>query len=103
MRHKLSLSTFPAGLRVADPLLYSVSPECGSPTFSPAVGAGSMTFADGTILGGDECTINLQVTADEIGVYVNSSEPVASAAGVGNAASATLRAGGRIYLPLAWK
>jgi hypothetical protein len=96
-------NTFPTGLQVADPLLYSVSPECGSPTFDPTVGAGSISFSEGTVLGGDDCVINLNVTAADIGAYINTTDPVTSANGDGNAASAVLRVGGLVYLPLIWR
>jgi len=93
-------NTFPAGMSVAAPLMFSVSSECGSPTFAPTVGATSITFADATILGGDDCVINLNVTAADIGVYTNTTDPVTSASGSGNAASASLTVGARLYLPM---
>ena len=92
---------FPAGMSVSAPLLYSTSPECGSPTFAPAVGDTSIAFHDATILGGDDCVINLNVTVADHGVYVNTTEPVqAHYSGYGNAASATLKVGSSVYLPV---
>jgi hypothetical protein len=93
-------NTFPTGLVVDAPLVFTVSPECGSPTFSPTVGAASVSFADATILGGDNCVVNLNVTAADIGVYSNTTDPVTSASGSGNAAGATLTVGARLYLPM---
>lgn len=93
-------NTFPTGMSVAAPLVFSVSPECGSPTFAPTIGVTSITFSDATILGGDDCVTNLNVTATDIGVYINTTEPVTSASGFGNTASATLMVGARLYLPM---
>jgi hypothetical protein len=94
-------NTFPTGMSVASPLLYSVSPECGSPTFAPTSGATSITFADATILGGDDCVINLNITVADIGVYDNTTSQVSSASGSGNAAKGTLVVGWFfVYMPL---
>jgi hypothetical protein len=93
-------NTFPTGMSVASPLLYSVSPECGTPTFAPTVGATSITFTSATLLGGDDCVVNLNVAAVDIGVYNNVTGPVNSASGPGNTASATLTVGSIIYMPL---
>jgi hypothetical protein len=93
-------NTFPAGMSVASPLLYSTSPECGMPTFAPTIGATSITFASATLLGGDDCLINLNVTATNIGVYDNTTSQVSSASGSGNTANANLTVGWFVYLPL---
>ena len=93
-------NTFPAGISVASPLLYSISPECGTPDFTPAIGAGSVTFTNATILGGDDCVINLNVSAADIGQYTNITTPVSSASGGGNTASAILSVGSVVYMPL---
>jgi hypothetical protein len=92
-------NSFPTGMSVAAPLVFSVSPACGSPTFAPTIGAAAITFADATMLGGDDCVINLNVTVPDIGVYSNTTDPVTSASGSGNIASATLLVGTRLYLP----
>ena len=92
-------NTFPTGVRVAAPLAFSYSTECGSPTFTPIVGATSVTFADATIMGGDDCVVTLDVSAENTGVFTNATDPVTSASGTGNAASATLTVNSRIFLP----
>jgi hypothetical protein len=74
---------FPAGLVVASPLTYSLSPDCGTPTFSPLAGKGSITLTDGTILGGKTCLIRINVTAPLVGKYLNTTGPVISKYGVG--------------------
>jgi hypothetical protein len=93
-------NTFPAGMSVASPLLYSVSPECGAATFAPTSGATTITFANATILGGDDCVINLNITVADIGVYDNTTSEVSSASGSGNIGSATLNVGWFVYMPL---
>jgi len=93
-------NTFPAGMSVASPLMYSVSPECGVPTFAPTSGAPSITFANATILGGDDCVVNLNITAADIGFYNNTTSQVSSATGSGNSASANLTVGWFRYMPL---
>jgi len=93
-------NTFPSGMRVAAPLTFNLSPECGSPTFSPIVNATSIAFTDATVLGGDDCVISLNVTADDIGLYTNTTGPITSASGTGDASSATLTVGARLYLPV---
>ena len=93
-------NTFPTEMNVAAPLSYTVSAGCGSPTFAPTAGTTSITFSDATILGGDDCVINLNVTAADIGMYTNTTDPVTSASGSGNASSVTLTVGARLYLPV---
>jgi hypothetical protein len=93
-------NNFPVGMRVAAPLTYNLSPECGGPVFAPSPGSTSITFSSATILGGEDCIVNLNVTADDIGVYTNTTSPVSSASGSGNTASATLTVGARVYIPL---
>jgi len=93
-------NTFPAGISVASPLLFSVSPECGTPTFAPIAGTTSVAFASATLLGGEDCVVSLNVTAANIGVYNNTTGQVSSASGSGNTASANLTVGSLVYLPL---
>ena len=97
------INTFPAGMSVASPLVYSVSPECGTPVFAPSIGATSINFTSATLLGGDDCLINLNVTAANIGIYTNTTSQVSSTSGAGNAASADLKVGSFVYLPLTRK
>jgi uncharacterized repeat protein (TIGR01451 family) len=66
--------TFPSGVVVATPPNASTS-GCGSPTFNPTAGAGSISFSGGTIAPGGTCTVRVDVTAPA-GVYTNTTGPV---------------------------
>jgi uncharacterized repeat protein (TIGR01451 family) len=66
--------TFPSGVVVATPPNASTS-GCGSPTFNPTAGAGSISFSGGTIAPGGTCTAWVDVTAPA-GVYTNTTGPV---------------------------
>jgi uncharacterized repeat protein (TIGR01451 family) len=46
---------------------------CGSPTFSPTTGAGSISFSGGSIAGGGTCIVTVDVTAPVVGAYNNTS------------------------------
>ncbi len=78
---------FPAGLVIASPLTYSLSPECGTPKFAPIAGQSSITFSEGTILGDQSCRIRVNVTAPVVGKYSNTTSPVISMYGAGAPAS----------------
>lgn len=91
--------TFPAGMVIATPLFFNLSPECGTPTFQPVAGKGSFSLADGTILGGKTCQIDLHVTAPLPGEYVNTIDEVSSRYGPGEVVSATLKVGIFNYIP----
>jgi hypothetical protein len=69
--------TFPAGMVVANPPNASTS-GCGSPTFSPTAGAGSISFLNGTIAGGGTCTVKVNVTVANTGTYNNTSGNVSA-------------------------
>ena len=88
---------FPAGLVVASPLTYSLSPECGTPTFSPLAGKGSIAFSDGTFLGGKTCLVRINVTAPLVGEFPNTTGPVFSKYGIGVPASDVLRVVEKFY------
>ncbi|HEY3568750.1 MAG TPA: IPTL-CTERM sorting domain-containing protein [Thermoanaerobaculia bacterium] len=68
--------------------------NCGSPTFAPVAGAGTITFSGGTIAGGGTCTVAINVTAPVAGTYNNTSGVVShiinSAVVNGNSASDSL-------------
>lgn len=66
---------------MTNPLLYSVSLTHGASIFDPPVGAGSIRFSNGTILGRGACIATLH-TVTEIGVYPNTTSPVISASGL---------------------
>lgn len=83
--------TFPAGLVVADPT--NASSGCGG-TWSPTVGAGSVSFTGGSIGAGATCLVSVDVTGPA-GVYDNVSSPVSHVVGGvtssnGETASATV-------------
>lgn len=90
---------FPPGLAVASPLIYSLSPECGTPTFAPTVGATTLSFSDGTLKGGKTCVVSVNVTAGVKGQYTNSVQAVNTTTGNSSSFAATLRVGFDIYLP----
>jgi uncharacterized repeat protein (TIGR01451 family) len=88
-----TLPTSPAVMTVA-PTPNASTAGCGSPAFTPAPGAGAVSFTGGTIAAGATCTVKVDVTAPAAGDYGNASGAVsATIAGVttvGNAASDTL-------------
>jgi len=49
---------------------------CGSPTFAPAPGAGSISFSGGALAPGGTCVVKVDVTAPTAGTYNNTSSPV---------------------------
>lgn len=67
---------------------------CGSPVFSPAAGAGSISFSGGTIAAGGTCSVSVNVTAPTAGTYNNTSGNVSTIINAqtinGNTASASL-------------
>jgi uncharacterized repeat protein (TIGR01451 family) len=83
--------TFPSsGVVVASPPNAATS-GCGSPSFAPVAGAGSISFSGGTIAAGGTCTVQVDVTAAAAGTYNNVSGAVtADIAGGSDTASATL-------------
>jgi hypothetical protein len=90
---------FPAGLEVSSPLIYSVSPECGTPTFAPTVGATALSFSDGTLKGGKTCVVSVNVTVGVKGQYTNSIQAVSTTTGDSSPVAAILRVGFDVYLP----
>lgn len=90
---------FPAGLVIASPLTYTLSPGCGTPTFLPVVGKNSFSLSDGTILGNQACTLHLNVTAPTINIYTNTIDSVIARYAVGEPVTGTLFVGYYNYLP----
>ncbi len=88
--------TFPAapGAMVVAPAPMATTTGCGSPTFTPAAGSGSISFSGGTIAAGGTCTVTVNVVAPVAGSYANTSGAVSHLVnGVpvnGNTASDTL-------------
>lgn len=67
--------TSPAAMVVANPTGASTT-NCGSPTFSPTAGSGSISFTGGTIAAGGTCVVKVNVTAPTNGTYNNTSDAV---------------------------
>ena len=90
-----TLPVSPGAMKVG-PSPSPVTSGCGSPTFSPVAGAGSISFTGGTIAGGGICTVSVQITAPAVGTYNNTSGPVSYVINAvtinGNTASASLTA-----------
>ena len=90
--------TFPVapGAMVVAPSPGASTSGCGSPTFTPAAGSGSINFSNGSIAPGGTCIVKVDVVAPVAGSYANTSGPVSHIFnGVpvsGNTASDTLTA-----------
>ena len=78
---------------VASPATYSTS-GCGTPTFAPAAGATSLSFANGTVAANSSCTVSVRVSVPgtpTTGTYVNTSNNLfAGAVDTGRSATASL-------------
>jgi hypothetical protein len=80
----------PGDMVVATPATYSTS-GCGTPTFAPTAGAGSISFSDGTIAADSTCTVSVVVTVPAVGAYNNVSDHLfIGTTDTGDDASATL-------------
>ena len=90
-----TLPTSPGTMVVANPPNVSTT-GCGTPTFAPAAGAGSVSFSGGTIAGGSTCTVKVDVTAPTAGTFNNTSGSVSTIISGqtvnGNTAAASLTA-----------
>ncbi len=79
--------TLPGAMVVANPPNASTS-GCGTPAFSPVAGAGSISFSNGTLASGSNCTVSVNVIPPAEGSYINTSGNVsADVTGNGNTAS----------------
>jgi LPXTG-site transpeptidase (sortase) family protein len=58
-----------------------ITADCGTPTFSPAAGATTLSFTSGTIQAGGTCTVTVSVTALAAGTYNNATGAVRSSNG----------------------
>ncbi|MCE1252325.1 MAG: carboxypeptidase regulatory-like domain-containing protein, partial [Anaerolineae bacterium] len=82
--------TSPGAMTVVNPAVYSTT-NCGSPSYTPVAGAGSISFSGGTIPAGGTCKVTVNVTAPTAGTYANTTGSVSSTnGGTGNTASANL-------------
>ncbi len=67
--------TFPVapGATVVAAVPNAATSGCGSPTWVPVAGAGSVSFSGGSIGGGGTCIVTVNVTAPAVGTYNNTS------------------------------
>ncbi len=79
---------FPAGLEVADPA--NVSTDCAGGTLTAAAGSDTVAYSGGTIAAGASCSVQVDVTADTDGEYLNVSGDLTSSSGNSGPATATL-------------
>ncbi len=63
-----TLPTSPGNMVVA-PMPNASTSGCGSPTFAPTAGTGSISFSGGAIEAGGACTVTLDITAPVVGEY----------------------------------
>jgi len=82
---------FPSGMTVANPTNASTS-GCGTPTYSPVAGAGSISFSNGTVAGNSSCIISVDVTASSLSSsYTNTTNNLfVGTVDTGHSGSATL-------------
>ena len=64
--------TSPGAMVVANPTGATTN-GCGSATFAPVAGAGSISFSGGTVAAGGTCTVQVNVTVPATGTYTNTS------------------------------
>jgi uncharacterized repeat protein (TIGR01451 family) len=65
-----ALPTVPGAMVVATPPDASTT-GCGTPTFAPVAGSGSISFSNGTLAPENNCTIKVNVTMPVTGTYLN--------------------------------
>ncbi len=91
-----ALPNLPGVMMVANPANATASAECGFPLFAPLPGDTFLSFSGGTILGGETCTVSVDVTVPVDDDYPNTSGNVSHLVnGVpasGNTAADTLTA-----------
>jgi hypothetical protein len=64
------VDNLPGGLLVATPPNANLS-GCGAASFAPVAGAGSISFANGTVAANSSCVVTVQVTGALAGAYNN--------------------------------
>jgi uncharacterized repeat protein (TIGR01451 family) len=67
-----TLPTSPGAMVVA-PAPNATTSGCGTPTWAPVPGSGSLSFANGTVAANSTCTASVSVTVPAIGTYINTS------------------------------
>jgi uncharacterized repeat protein (TIGR01451 family) len=70
-----TLPIVPSNMTVAMPP-NATTTGCGSPSFSPVTGASSISFTNGTIVGGGTCVVTVDVVAGQPGTYTNTTGSV---------------------------
>jgi uncharacterized repeat protein (TIGR01451 family) len=65
--------TTPGAMVVADPTSASTT-GCGTPTFAPLAGAGSISFSGGEVAANSNCIVSVSVTVPAVGTYNNTSD-----------------------------
>ena len=93
--------TLPADMVVANPTGASTS-SCGTPAFSPAAGATSLSFSNGTIPAYGNCTVKVNVTVPNAATYSNDSDNLfIGTTNTGDDAQDTLTADTTSFPPIA--
>jgi len=80
--------TFPAGMILGSPAASSTS--CTGGTLTAADGGNTVSYTGGTAPALGSCTIRVDVTSADVGIYPNSTEAVTSSLGTSAPANATL-------------
>lgn len=81
-------NSLPSGLSVAMPS--NMGTTCGDGMVFPGKGPNDIYFVGGSVAGGATCTVSVDVTANAVGTYVNTSGDLTSSLGNSGTASATL-------------
>jgi hypothetical protein len=77
--------TLPSGVVIADPANASTTGTGG--TLTAVAGTGVIIYSGGTVAAGTSCTVQVDITSDTTGVYVNTTEDLTSS--LGNSGTAT--------------
>ena len=77
----------PSGMTIASPA--RATSECGGIVTAPH-GGSSISFSDGMLAAGDQCSITVDVTSSSVGVHTNETNSITSSIGTGNKATADL-------------
>ncbi len=88
----------PASMAVATPP--SVTTTCTGGTITAVAGATTISYTGGTVGAGATCTLDVDVTSDEGGTFVNVTGDLTSSAGNSGTATDTLEVEGRADLEL---
>lgn len=81
-------NNLPTGLVIASPA--NASTTCTSGTLTATPGSSTISFSGGSVPASDSCTVNVDVTAQSSGQFINTSGDLTSIAGNSGTASATL-------------